>query len=262
MTSSPPATPANPSPTPETAAATTTNATSGHTWHAPLAFYDPDSSSWKTSQATFLSEWSTYSETLPRWGMTRGGELYELPTPAHPTDAPESSSLLPTPVADHSRGLPQPGTDYASLPNVAVSLLPTPTARDHKDQGNFTPHPEKVKLPHTIAALLPTPLASDGEKGGPNQRGGAGDLRLSSAVQLLPTPNPFHMGNTETPQEWLARRADVQKRTGTRHGQALTVVAQSIHQGTPLYQGGKGPMLWNGDLTDPPSDDGNGSPDD
>lgn len=35
---------------------------------------------------------------------------------------------------------------------------------------------------------LPTPLASDGEKGGPNQRGGSGDLRLSSAVHLLPTP--------------------------------------------------------------------------
>lgn len=36
--------------------------------------------------------------------------------------------------------------------------------------------------------MFPTPLGSDGEKGGPNQRGGAGDLRLSSAVHLLPTP--------------------------------------------------------------------------
>ena len=62
--------------------------------------------------------------------------------------------LLPTPVADHSRGLPQPGTDYASLPNVAVSLLPTPRA-------------------------------TDGTKGGPNQRGSSGDLMLPSAVQQL-----------------------------------------------------------------------------
>lgn len=37
----------------------------------------------------------------------------------------------------------------------------------------------------TTATLLPTPLASDGEKGGPNQRGGSGDLRLSSAVHLM-----------------------------------------------------------------------------
>lgn len=36
--------------------------------------------------------------------------------------------------------------------------------------------------------LIPTPRASDGEKGGPNQRGSKGDLTVSSAVALLPTP--------------------------------------------------------------------------
>lgn len=67
-------------------------------------------------------------------------------------------TLLPTPVADNSRGLPSSGTDYASLANVAVSLLPTPRA-------------------------------TDGTKGGPNQRGSSGDLMLPSAVKLLPTPS-------------------------------------------------------------------------
>ena len=51
---------------------------------------------------------------------------------------------------------------------------------------------------------------------------------------LLPTPNGFHMGNTEQPDEWRRRRADVFKRTGTRHGPALSVVALSIEQGDPL----------------------------
>ena len=37
-------------------------------------------------------------------------------------------------------------------------------------------------------ALLPTPRVTDGTKGGPNQRGSAGDLMLPSAVMLLPTP--------------------------------------------------------------------------
>jgi DNA (cytosine-5)-methyltransferase 1 len=32
-------------------------------------------------------------------------------------------------------------------------------------------------------ALLPTPRHTDGTKGGPNQRGSAGDLMLPSAVQ-------------------------------------------------------------------------------
>lgn len=42
------------------------------------------------------------------------------------------------------------------------------------------------------------------------------------------------MGNTEQPDEWRRRRADVFKRTGTRHGPALPVVALSIEQGDPL----------------------------
>jgi hypothetical protein len=37
-------------------------------------------------------------------------------------------------------------------------------------------------------AMWPTPLATDGGHGGPNQRGGKGDLRLSSAVHQFPTP--------------------------------------------------------------------------
>ena len=67
-------------------------------------------------------------------------------------------TLLPTPVADNSCGLPSSGTAYQSLPNAVVSLLPTPRA-------------------------------TDGTKGGPNQRGSSGDLMLPSAVQLLPTPS-------------------------------------------------------------------------
>lgn len=72
-------------------------------------------------------------------------------------------TLLPTPVSDNSRGLPSSGTDYQSLPNAVVSLLPTPRA-------------------------------TDGTKGGPNQRGSSGDLMLPSAVNLLPTPTTTQRG--------------------------------------------------------------------
>ena len=65
-----------------------------------------------------------------------------LPTPvttdantAAPADLNRNSpglraipALLPTPVSDNSRGLPSSGTDYQSLPNAVVSLLPTPDA--------------------------------------------------------------------------------------------------------------------------------------
>lgn len=44
--------------------------------------------------------------------------------------------VLPTPVADNSRGLPQPGTDFQSLPNV-VCHLPTPSVADSQG-GHLT----------------------------------------------------------------------------------------------------------------------------
>lgn len=103
--------------------------------------------------------------------------------------------MLPTPVADHSRGLAQEGTDYQSLPNavIALQLLGTPTARDHKGSGPVGSDSHLWLLEHgnveaQVLALLPTPRASDGPKGGPNQRGSSGDLMLPSAVNLLPTP--------------------------------------------------------------------------
>lgn len=60
--------------------------------------------------------------------------------------------------------------------------LPTPTARDWKG------HNERRDATCLTGALMPTPRASDGTHGGPGQRGSAGDLMLSSAVALLPTP--------------------------------------------------------------------------
>jgi DNA (cytosine-5)-methyltransferase 1 len=80
--------------------------------------------------------------------------------------------------------LPSDGTDYQSLPNTLVALLPTPTARDPKGEN------QRGDDTCLTGALLPTPRATDGTKGGPNQRGSSGDLMLPSAVSsLLPTPS-------------------------------------------------------------------------
>jgi DNA (cytosine-5)-methyltransferase 1 len=95
------------------------------------------------------------------------------------------------------------GGHQFNRPDVAEHvLLPTPTAMDmgrgrtpeewddwrgemQERHRNGNGHGRSLEI--EAQRLLPTPLASDGEKGGPNQRGGSGDLRLSSAV-LLPTP--------------------------------------------------------------------------
>jgi hypothetical protein len=84
----------------------------------------------------------------------RNGVAYQRQQPAHLTSG-TGCGLWPTPLADGDRT-----TNYA--------------------QGG-------TSLGHAVRNW-PTPLATDGSKGGPNQRGGKGDLRLSSAVQTWPTP--------------------------------------------------------------------------
>ena len=118
------------------------------------------------------------SLTLPAWGGLHDGELSEHPTPERLTNAPDYSSL-PTPVADHSRGLPSSTTDYASLANVAVTFLPTPavndmgrgktpedwdawTAKMQAAHGNGNGHGKSLEI--EAQRLLPTPRAQNGEE--------------------------------------------------------------------------------------------------
>lgn len=162
-----------------------------------------------------------------------------------------SGRMLPTPAAADGSGAGRGNTDrHQTVPGVVADLLPTPSAADSLG-GHVTRSGDRadelllggIAKAHASDALLPTPRATDGPKGGPSQRGSSGDLMLPSAVAgleeepvgpLLPTPNPFHAGNTENPEEWRERRADVFARTGTRHGPALSVVAWSIEEGNPL----------------------------
>jgi len=112
--------------------------TFGHTYGTPLARYDRDSQSWRTSEDTSLWDLPTSLGTLPTWGMTQGGDLFELPTPERPTSVPEFSSL-PTPRAtpamsealDITLGMYQRrgGTTKGRL-EESIALLPTPAVND------------------------------------------------------------------------------------------------------------------------------------
>jgi hypothetical protein len=177
--------------------------TSGLTSYAPFAKWDHDSQSWKTSEATCLLALTLSSLTLPAWGGLHDGELCEHPTPALATSAPDCSSL-PTPVADHSRGLPQTGTDYASLPNVVIGLLPTPTA-----------HPENRASPEwgyptlrDAVNLLPTPSAADGMGGHNSRSGERGDELLLPGLVKTFLPTPRAQNGEPRNQNIYARPAD------------------------------------------------------
>ena len=77
------------------------SATSGRSLPEPLAHYDPRTSCWRMSGGMFPSDSMPSLPTLPDWGMTQGGELSELQTPALPMAELESSllHLMPTPRA-------------------------------------------------------------------------------------------------------------------------------------------------------------------
>lgn len=276
-----------------------TSDTCGPTSGTPFASYDPESRSWRTSEATSLWALTLSSLTLPNWGCLHDGVLYALPTPEPRTDALDSSSslptptardykdgalgprmqdgrghgelpqviaenflptptaadglkmssnpatsarrrekgnqasltdivqtemlppdqrhwLLPTPVADHSRGLPQPGTDFQSLPNVAISLLPTPRAR-LENNDDVSRDRGKRNLEDQISALLPTPTAQAAKHGEtpdttangfgsnlwdlPTLIGGSTPPRLTagSASSTAPHPAPPSPAPTDDP---------------------------------------------------------------
>ncbi len=110
-----------------------TPATSGPSSTKPFAYYDRDSRCWRTSPDTEAKASTRYSATLPRSGYLRNGCLYEHPTSAHLTDETASSSLLPTPMAAHSRtgdGPAQHRRDRPRLTAVSSHLpwaIPAPT---------------------------------------------------------------------------------------------------------------------------------------
>jgi hypothetical protein len=53
----------------------------GGTWRELSVKFDPVTSSWRTRQDSLLVGLKEFSGTWPRWGMMRGGECWELPTP-------------------------------------------------------------------------------------------------------------------------------------------------------------------------------------
>ena len=139
-------------PRPELEQASTANvADSGQKWRASFAKYDPDTSSWKTAQCSLLGGSELFLETWPRWGSMRSGVCWEQTTWAPPIEE-SASGFWPSPTCK--------GLDGGSNSRAAARAR----------------------------GMWPTPLASDGAKGGPNQRGGKGDLRLPAAVIHWPTP--------------------------------------------------------------------------
>lgn len=119
--------------------------------HANTAWEDP------TATPCFCGHLTPYSETLPRSGMTRNGQLYARPTSAHPTG--DSGSL----------SLPTPRATLGGSATETVAKLPTQKAGD-ADWGlprtSGRPPEKSTHLATRLAYTLPTPSANIAANGG------------------------------------------------------------------------------------------------
>ena len=97
-----------------------------------LANFDPNSSSWRTSQACLVEGWTLFSESWPRSGTMQNGIAYRLP-PLVPLTGEIGSGLLPTPRPNKVGGVSPPGY-RPTLEQAVREVFPTPSATDFKSE--------------------------------------------------------------------------------------------------------------------------------
>ena len=114
----------------------------GNTWRGWLAKYDPDSCSWKTAQCSLLGEEPESLATLPRWGMTVDGLLWERPT-LEPIISEKGCGLSPNGV-DSFHTPNTTGLDGGSNSRKAIKRRmenwPTPTSHMAKETNAPSEH--------------------------------------------------------------------------------------------------------------------------
>lgn len=151
--------PTSPTPASEPASVASTP-DSGRSMSGSFAMFDPDSSSWRTSQRSLFGGWTEFSETWPRSGSMRNGECFQRPRSALRTVENDSSSW-PTPhgMANTDRnGKLGTGGEFAEF----VTTWATPRAASDK-MGR--PRADARDDLQAQALMWATPSARDGRSG-------------------------------------------------------------------------------------------------
>nr|WP_244191390.1 hypothetical protein [Ralstonia insidiosa] len=154
-------------------------ADSGRRWPGLLARYSHDLCLWKTAQSSLLGDLDEFSETWPRFGMTRNGVSYQRQTLKLRTSA----------------------SDFG--------LWPTPTV--HGNHNKLGASQKSGWGLSSAVKLWPTPVASDtGSRSAPYAQGGT---PLSLAVKLWPTPTAMTRTGGAALCKWGGSRSREKLRT-------------------------------------------------
>lgn len=145
-----------------------------------FATYDRATSSWRMSGDTYLWDSGPFSGTWPDSGMTRSGVSHELQAPAHLTDESACSSLLPTVTASETSGAGRgPAKTGGDNLRTVIALLPTPTARDWKD-NTVRREPHRPNDTDTLTGVNTPELSAAGSASPDDQL--PGQLNLLDAL--------------------------------------------------------------------------------
>lgn len=174
----------------------------GESSRESLARFDPDSSSWKTSQLCLGGERMSFSETWPASGMMRSGLLYAPPM-SERRIAGSDCSLWPTMTGADKHGhcqvrgvttdSPTSGSTLAGM----VKLWPTPDAgafNAREDPAQFLARQATLKAKAVNGNGCGTPLAMAVKLEWPTPRNNTGPsmdahhLSVDGAVRLWATP--------------------------------------------------------------------------
>ena len=161
----------------------------------PLAFFDPESSCWRTSQGSLLSAAPESLERLPAWGTTSGGVLYELQTPERLTAVRDGSA---------SPGLPTPVVNDMGA-GKTVEAWDTWTDEMKAKHGNSNGHGPSLSI--EVARLLPTPTAQAAKHGlTPDIHANGFGSNLWDLPHLLPTPQALDCKIFGANVDWKKRQ--------------------------------------------------------
>jgi hypothetical protein len=163
-----------------------------------LGKWDQESSCWRTCQASMWDLMdghhmgAPWSDSWPKQGMTRSGELFPLPPQERPICV-EGGGLWPTPTSTERSGT-NPNTGRGEGLSKTARMFPTPRA------GKPTDEDEESTPPLALAArMLPTPTTQEIEhpdidlddtgrrktKDGQNSH----SVNLADTARMLPTPS-------------------------------------------------------------------------
>ena len=154
-----------------------------------FAWYSPNTSCWKTSQRSLLTDWTPFSESWPKQGLMRNGRAYRQVLWAPAINA-IAGGALPTPRANSAMTVnlrtQQDGPELQrNLETVMAWMLPTPCTTDFNDATYHHPPSAGNTRGEKLAWAVGKHLKHN--NGLTKKRGETGSILTGKAMYLNPS---------------------------------------------------------------------------